>query len=128
GYIPYAYYEPNASKIRAVGIEWNKNSVKGPVMPTLENVLAGTYNPLSRPLFIYLNRRSAERAEVKEFVEFFLENGARLATEVKYLPLPASAYEMVLARFNRRETGTGFGGIPEVGLRVEEILQRTPKS
>jgi phosphate transport system substrate-binding protein len=128
GYIPYAYYAPNASKMKAVGIEWSKNSVKEPVMPTMENVLAGTYNPLSRPLFIYINRKSAEKPEVKEFIEFFLKNGPALATEVKYLPLPANAYEMARARFSRMEIGTGFGGTPEVGLHVEEILKRTPKS
>jgi phosphate transport system substrate-binding protein len=128
GYIPYAYYAPNASKMKALGIEWSKNSVKEPVMPTMENVLAGTYNPLSRPLFIYINRKSAEKPEVKEFVEFFLKNGPTLATEVKYLPLPANAYEMARARFARMEVGTGFGGTPEVGLHVEEILKRTPKS
>lgn len=128
GYIPYAYYAPNASKMKALGIEWSKNSVKEPVMPTMENVLAGTYNPLSRPLFIYINRKSAEKPEVKEFVEFFLKNGPTLATEVKYLPLPANAYEMARSRFARMEIGTGFGGTPEVGLHVEEILKRTPKS
>jgi phosphate transport system substrate-binding protein len=128
GYIPYAYYAPNASKMKALGIEWSKNSVKEPVMPTMENVLAGTYNPLSRPLFIYINRKSAEKPEVKEFIEFFLKNGPALATEVKYLPLPANAYEMARARFSRMEIGTGFGGTPEVGLHVEEILKRTPKS
>jgi phosphate transport system substrate-binding protein len=128
GYLPYAYYAPNASKLKALGIEWDKNSVKGPVMPDAENVLAGTYNPLSRPLFIYVNRKSAEKPAIREFVEFFLKNSATLAREVKYLPLPDTAYEMALARFNRLETGTGFGGTPEVGLHIEEILKRTPKS
>jgi phosphate transport system substrate-binding protein len=127
GYIPYAYYAPNTSKLKAVGIEWDKNTVKEPVMPTLENVLAGTYNPLSRPLFIYVNRKSAEKSDIKEFVEFFLKNGMTLANEVKYLPLPANAYEMALARFSKMEIGTGFGGVPEVGLHVEEILKRTPR-
>jgi phosphate transport system substrate-binding protein len=127
GYIPYAYYAPNASKMKAVGIQWEKNSVKEPVLPTHENVLSGTYNPLSRPLFIYVSRKSAEKPEVKEFVEFFLKNASALSTEVKYLPLPANAYEMAQARFGKLETGTGFGGVPEVGLHVEEILKRTPK-
>lgn len=128
GYIPYAYFAPNASKLKPVAIQWAKNSVKEPVLPTLENVIAGTYNPLSRPLFIYVNRKSAEKPEVKEFIEFYLQNGEALAKEVKYLPLPASAYEMASARFRNMETGTGFGGVPEVGLHVEEILKRTPKS
>ncbi len=128
GYLGYAYYAPNTNKLKAVPIQWEKNSVKEPVAPTLENVLAGTYNPLSRPLFIYVSRKSADKAEVKEFVEFFLKNAATLANEVKYVPLPANAYELALARFNSRQVGTAFGGTPEVGLHVEEILKRVPKT
>jgi phosphate transport system substrate-binding protein len=128
GYLPYSYYSTNANKLKAVSIDWEKNSVKGPVEPTLENVLAGTYNPLSRPLFIYVSRKAAEKPEVSEFVKFYIEKSAQLATEVKYLPLPASAYEMALGRFRDRQTGTAFGGTPEVGLHVEEILKRVPRS
>jgi phosphate transport system substrate-binding protein len=128
GYLPYAYYEPNSSKLKALGIEWEKNAVGGAVMPTGENVLKGTYNPLSRPLFIYVSLKSADKPEVKEFVEFYLKNAPALVAEVKYLPLPASAYQMALDRFTTRRTGSGFGGAPEVGLHVEEILKREPKS
>jgi phosphate transport system substrate-binding protein len=109
GYIPFAYYAPNANRMKALAIDWEKDQ-HGPVLPSMENVLQGIYNPLSRPLFIYVNRKAAERPEVK------------------YLPLPAKAYEMGMARFNKLQTGTGFGGVPEVGLPVEEILQREPKS
>jgi phosphate transport system substrate-binding protein len=128
GYLPYAYYSPNASKLKAVGIQWDKNSVKEPVMPNMDNVLKGTYNPLSRPLFLYVSRKSLDKPEVKEFIEFFLTNAAALSTEVKYLPLPATAYELAQTRFRTMQTGTAFGGHPEVGLRVEEILSRPPQS
>jgi phosphate transport system substrate-binding protein len=127
GYIPFAYYAPNANRMKALAIDWEKDQ-HGPVLPSMENVLQGIYNPLSRPLFIYVNRKAAERPEVKEFVEFYLKRGAELVAEVKYLPLPAKAYEMGMARFKKLQTGTGFGGVPEVGLPVEEILQREPKS
>jgi phosphate transport system substrate-binding protein len=127
GYIPFAYYAPNANRMKALPVDWEKDS-QGPVAPSMENVLKGIYNPLSRPLFIYVSRKAAERPEVKEFVEFYLKHGAELVAEVKYLPLPAKAYEMGMARFKKLQTGTGFGGVPEVGLPVEEILQREPKS
>jgi phosphate transport system substrate-binding protein len=127
GYIPFAYYAPNADRMKALPVDWEKDS-QGPVAPSMENVLKGIYNPLSRPLFIYVSRKAAERPEVKEFVEFYLKHGAELVAEVKYLPLPAKAYEMGMARFQKLQTGTGFGGVPEVGLPVEEILQREPKS
>jgi phosphate transport system substrate-binding protein len=127
GYIPFAYYAPNADCMKALPVDWEKDS-QGPVAPSMENVLKGIYNPLSRPLFIYVSRKAAERPEVKEFVEFYLKHGAELVAEVKYLPLPAKAYEVGMARFKKLQTGTGFGGVPEVGLPVEEILQREPKS
>jgi phosphate transport system substrate-binding protein len=128
GYIPYAYYAPHNTRMKAVGVEWDKNKTAGPVMPSPENILAGTYNPLSRPLFIYVNRKSLDKPEVKEFVEFYLKNVGTLAREVKYLPLPDNAYQMASERLRNAQTGTGFGGVPEVGLPVEEILRRPPKS
>jgi len=126
GFLPYAYFPPNADKLKAVPIDWEKDD-EGPVAPNLENVLKGKYNPLSRPLFIYVSKKSAERPEVERFVEFYLDNAATLGQEVNYLPLPEKAYDMAKERFRKREGGTGFGGVPEVGLHVEEILQREPK-
>ena len=126
GYIPFAYYAPHMDRMKALAIAWPKNTVKTPVLPSMENVLKGTYNPLSRPLFMYVNKKSADKAEVKEYVEFFLKEGAKLAQEVKYLPLPAAAYATGLKRFTDRQIGTGFGGVPEVGLTIEDLLKRTP--
>ena len=126
GFIPYAYYEPHKAKMKALGIDWGKG--QGCVLPSNENVLAGTYNPLSRPLFIYVSKKSAEKPEVKQFVEFALTKGPALIKEVKYLPLPDEAYKMGLERFRKGQLGSGFGGVPEVGLPVMEILKRTPKT
>jgi phosphate transport system substrate-binding protein len=126
GYLPFAYYSANTDKIRAVPVDWEKDDL-GPIEPSLVNVLAGKYNPLSRPLFIYVNRKSTERPAVKDFVEFYLKNAKELATEVHYVPLPDRAYEMALERFAALQVGSGFGGVPEVGLPIEEILQREPK-
>jgi phosphate transport system substrate-binding protein len=125
GYIPFAYYEPHKEKMKAVAVDWGKG--QGCVAPSLDNVLAGTYNPLARPLFIYVSKKSADKPEVKEFVEFAMTKGPALIREVKYLPLPDEAYKMGLARFKEGQLGSGFGGVPEVGLPVAEILKRTPK-
>lgn len=123
GYIPYAYYAPHANRLRTVAIDGGK----GPVSPSLENVIKGRYNPLSRPLFIYVKEEAARRPEVKEFVEFYLTAGPKLIVEVWYLPLPDNVYALVLERFRKGRLGTGFGGIPEVGLAVEDIVKRPPK-
>lgn len=128
GYIPYAYYAPHSSRMKALAIQWEKNKVQEPVLPSPENVLAGTYNPLSRPLFIYVSRKSLDKPAVKEFVEFYLKHVGVLAKEVKYLPLPESAYQTAMDRFRNAQTGSAFGGVPEVGLSVEEILKRQPKA
>jgi phosphate transport system substrate-binding protein len=128
GYIPYAYFAPHSSRMKAVAIDWEKNKIKGPVPPSPENVLAGTYNPLSRPLFIYVSRKSMDKPQVKEFVDFYLKGVPTLAKEVKYLPLPETAYQMATERVRVLQTGTGFAGVPEVGLPVEEILKRPPKA
>jgi phosphate transport system substrate-binding protein len=128
GYIPYAYYAPHSNRMKAVGIEWEKNKVQGPILPSPENVLAGTYNPLSRPLFIYVSRKSLDKPAVKEFVDFYLAHVKTLASEVKYVPLSDTAYQMAIDRLRTMQVGSGFGGVPEVGLPIEELLKRPPKT
>ena len=123
GYIPFAYYAPHAKRLKSVPID----NGHGSVLPSLENVLKGIYNPLSRPLFIYVKETSAKRQEVKDFIEFYLAHGSELAQEVRYIPLPDAAYKMALQRFRDGRLGSGFGGTPEVGLPIEEILNRDPK-
>jgi phosphate transport system substrate-binding protein len=126
GFLPFGYYEQNKDKIKALAIDWGKNDL-GPVLPTMENVLAGKYNPLTRPLFIYVNRKAAERAEVKAFVEFYLQNAPLLVARAKYAALPKQAYATVLERFRTLKTGTGYGGQAEIGMAIGEILKREPK-
>jgi phosphate transport system substrate-binding protein len=127
GYIPFAYYAPHAAKMKALAVDWGKG--QGCVKPSLENVLAGTYNPLSRPLFIYVSKKAAEaKPEVREFVEFAMTKSVPLIQEVKYLQLPDRAYELGLKKFKDGKTGTVFGGIPEVGVKIEDVVAREAKS
>jgi phosphate transport system substrate-binding protein len=129
GYMGFTYYANNKGKVNAVAIKSDKNpKTKDAVMPSNEAVLDGSYYPLSRPLFIYVSKKALERPEVKAFAEYFLKNGKDVANEVKYLPLPDKAYELALDRLSKMQLGTAFGGVPEVGVPVEEILKRTPKS
>ena len=124
GYFGYAYYAANPKAMKALAVDWGKG--QGCVKPTLENVLAGTYNPLSRPLFVYISEKAAAKPEVQQLVEFVLSKGPALIREVKYLPLPDSAYSVARERFARREAGSAFAGVPEVGLHIDEILKRKP--
>ncbi len=124
GYLPYAYYAANSQRLRAVAID----SGAGPVQPALENVANRTYLPLSRPLFIYVNARSASRPEVRAFMEFFFERGRGLIEEVHYLPLSETAYAMAARNLRDGKYGTVFGGELDRDLPVEEILARAVKA
>ena len=128
GYLPYAYYEPNKNKLRALKIDWKSDDDVGAIEPSAETVRAGKYNPLSRPLFIYVSKQSLARPEVQKFVEFYIAHAAELATMLQYVPLPEAAYQMAAERAAQQQVGTGFGGKSEFGLPIEDILQRPPKS
>ncbi len=120
GYFGFAYYIENQKKLKAVAIDGGK----GPVAPTPENVDNGSYQPLSRPIFIYVSEKSLEKPEVKEFVEFYMKSAAPLVTEVKYIPLPAKAYTGNLEHLAKKKLGTVFGGQNEVGLTIEQLMKR----
>jgi phosphate transport system substrate-binding protein len=126
GYIPYAYYEPHQKELKAVAIDEGKG--KGCMKPSLEAVTAGSYNPFARPLFIYVSTKSAQKPEVKDYIEFIMTKGSPLVKEVKYLPLPDVAYAAALKHFKDGRTGSVFGGVPEVGVSVEDLMKRDAKS
>ncbi len=124
GYFGMAYYEENKAKLKALAID----NGKGSVLPTSETVKSGTYVPLSRPLFIYVNAQSYDtKPEVKEFVDFYLKNAQALVPQVKYVALPPEDYTEGQNRLANKKLGTGFGGKSEVGLKVSDLLKREPK-
>ncbi len=125
GYFGLAYYEENKGKLKLIPIV-NPKTNKAE-LPSEKTVMDGSYQPLSRPLFIYINKNSVDKPEVKEFVEYAIKNAPKLIRQVKYIPLPDKAYKLVEERFAKRKTGSVFGGEPEVGLTVDELLVRETK-
>jgi phosphate transport system substrate-binding protein len=123
GYFGYAYYAENQKRLKAAAID----NGKGGVLPSPKTVEDGTYQPLSRPIFIYVSKKSMGKPEVKEFVEFYLKNAPPLTKQVKYVPLPSKAYSLAMQRFQKGEAGTVFDGKPEVGVSVEDLLKREAK-
>lgn len=119
GYFGLAYYEENMDKLRAVPIDGGQ----GPVEPTYDNVQTGKYQPLSRPLFIYVSSKAAGKEEVQKFVEFYLDNAGKIAKQVGYIALPEKAYTLAKKKFAERKTGTVFKGA-KVGISVEELLAK----
>ncbi len=123
-YFGYAYYAANVGKMKALKVVNASGQAVGPADAA---VLDGTYNPLSRPLFIYVNVDSLKKAEVKEFVDFYLSNASDLIKEVKYVPLAAAAYKTAQDHVKNLKIGTVFGGEAKVGLKVEDLLKMEAK-
>ncbi|WP_407652961.1 PstS family phosphate ABC transporter substrate-binding protein [Bdellovibrio svalbardensis] len=125
-YIPLSYYEENKSKLKVLGLIGGEKSPKKsePVLPSRETVETGVYFPLSRPIFIYVNEASLNKQWVAQFVKYYLKEAPRIVPEVKYVPLPAKAYEMGLSRVQGKKLGTVFGGHSEIGLKLDELLNR----
>lgn len=124
GYFGYAYYAENTGKLKAVPVVNPKGKA---VEPSMENVINGSYEPLSRPIFIYVSEKAWQRSEVKKFVEFYMKHGPKLAKEVKYVPLPAKAYTANLEHLQKGKLGTVFGGTAEVGITIDELMKREGK-
>lgn len=125
GYFGLSYYQNNADDLKVLGIDPDeRDGGASCVTPTPETVQDGSYRPLSRPLFIYVNPDKLNET-VEAFVEFYIENAGELAPDVGYVGMPDAAYELVLQRFRNRTTGTVFGaeGVDATGTKVEEMLR-----
>ena len=124
GYFGFAYYVSHQERMVAVPIERDDGPA---LLPTIQSVTDGSYQPLSRPLFIYPNAATAaQRPEVRRFLEFYLREGPQLVREVGFVPLPEEATALALQRLQEQRLGTVFGGHPEVGVQIEELLSREP--
>jgi len=95
GFFGLAYYEENKDKLRLIAVDGGE----GPVNPTLETVSNGTYSPLSRPLFIYVNSKAAKKPVIQEFINFYIDNAPALSTEIGYVPLPDELYKAEADKF-----------------------------
>ncbi len=104
GFFGFAYYAENKDKLKVAKIDGGN----GPVAPTEITINNGSYTPLSRPVFIYVNPESAKRPEVDTFIQFYLNNTASLVSEVGYVPLPEKVSAEVLHRYQTRLSGKWF--------------------
>lgn len=119
-YFGLAYYEENQSRLHAVAVD----NGSGPVQPSQANVLNGSYAPLSRPIFIYVNAAALRRPQVQQFVQYYINNAGATANRVGYVALPQSAYAAYLQRAQRRTPGTAFGGRAVIGATIDEVVGR----
>jgi len=119
-YFGLAYYHENQNRLKALAVDGGS----GPIAPSVRTVENGTYQPLSRPIFIYVNAAALRRPQVQQFVQYYVQNAARHSAAVGYIPLPANAYTQYLQRAQRRQQGTAFGGRAIIGASIEEVLAR----
>jgi phosphate transport system substrate-binding protein len=126
GFIPFAYYEENQDKLKLVPVNDGKDeNGAGAIVPNPDTIRTGTYQPLSRPVFIYVSTRALDRPAVRTFVEFYLAHADDLVREVNYVGLGEAAYQLVNERFIGRVTGSLFaGGQDTVGVTIEQLLAR----
>ena len=125
GFLPLAYVEANRERLKLVPVEDGKaDNGAGPIVPSSETVRNGTYQPLSRPLFIYVSRKAADRREVQQFVEMFFSR-PDLVKEVGYVELTPQIYDLARKHFADRKIGTAFGeGGSQVGMTLEALLAK----
>lgn len=126
GFFGYAYFEQSKEKLKALAVDdGNPDNGAGPVLPSIETVRGGTYQPLSRPIFLYISLKALDRAEIKAFAKYYLSSAAGFSREVGYVPLPERAYTLGQSRVDRRIQGSLFGGKgSQVGVLIEELLEK----
>ncbi|MET0388455.1 MAG: PstS family phosphate ABC transporter substrate-binding protein [Polyangiales bacterium] len=126
GFFGLAYYEENADKLKLIPIDDGvATNGQGPIVASTMTVEDGTYQPLSRPIFLYVAKAAHARPEVRAFIDFYLDHGPSLVKEAHYIALPARAYQLAHKRFDSGSTGSLFAGKgSEVGVTVEALLAR----
>lgn len=122
GYFGFSYYEANKNKLRTLAVA----AFAAPVKPSVINVQEGRYQPLSRPLFIYINDKAyVSNPELRKLTALTLRNGLSLAKKAGSIPLPASTYLLVESKLYKRITGSAFSGDLPVGLTIGEALRKS---
>ncbi|MBE9043594.1 PstS family phosphate ABC transporter substrate-binding protein [Pleurocapsales cyanobacterium LEGE 10410] len=121
GYFGLAYYDQRADEMKAIAVD----SGEGAVLPSVETVEQAQYQPLARPLFVYVNAAAARENEaLVRFTEFYLENAPEVVSEVGYVPLPEEAYQINEVTFYRGEVGTVFDGQSQFNVTIPELLRK----
>lgn len=121
GFFGFAYYVENQEKLRAVPIMTDA----GAVAPSHDTIANATYKPLSRPIFIYVASKSADRPEVQSFVMFYLENVAKLASQVGYVPLSEQLNAAMKTRLTSKVAGSVYASPDAKGKTLDQLYLST---
>lgn len=120
GFFGLSYYDRNRGQVKLLAVDHGQGCVE----PNTETVARGLYQPLSRPLFIYVNTDSlAQKPGLAPFVDYYLDNAAEQVDDVGYIPLTDPLYDLAQARFVARQTGSIFAGSgATVGVSLADLL------
>ncbi len=123
GYFGYAYYQENQSKLKLLAVD----NGKGAILPSTQTVEKNQYQPLSRPLFIYVNLRSSSNRQVlSKFVRLYINKVSTVVNSVGYVPLPERVRDVNFINFNRGKTGTVFSGKARINSKISDLLPKKP--
>lgn len=130
GYFGLAYVQKNTERLRAIPIDDEiAENGDGPILPTPESVTAGSYQPLSRPLFLYVNKKESNRKEVRDFVDFYLKTARLVAPDVGYVGLPKNIFALAHQRLSTQKEGSAFSDLAQVtGLTLGDLLTAETES
>ncbi|MEL6345653.1 MAG: PstS family phosphate ABC transporter substrate-binding protein [Myxococcota bacterium] len=125
GFFGLAYYTENQEKVRAIAInDGDDSNGAGFILPSLAAITDGTYQPLNRPIFLYVSANVADRKEIGDFISFYLSaEGQALVREVGYVPLATAEYTIVKKRFDDRVTGSLFTKDTPIGMSIRRVLE-----
>jgi len=100
GYFGYSYYESNADKLNLVGVDGGSGCVK----PSVATIQDGSYKPLSRTLYMYVNTASlADKAQVKAFIDYVVANAQASAKTAQVVPLTAAQLTTAKSELSKAE-------------------------
>lgn len=124
GYFGLSYLEENLTKVKPISIDdEDVSNGDGCIEPSIVAVENGTYQPLARPIFIYVKKTSLQRPEVKSFVEYYLSKDHKsIVDEIGYIHLSDTVYDKALARLSEEKIGTVFPEGSTIGVKLEEVL------
>lgn len=122
GFFGFAYYEQNTDLVRALAID--NEGGQGALLPSVESIATGSYQPLARAVFIYVRKDRMDTDELQALLNYYLNEGRPLMREVGYVPLSDATYALAIGRMNRRVTGAMFGGHGSVvGASIDDLMR-----
>jgi phosphate transport system substrate-binding protein len=126
GFFGYAYFNENQDRLKVLPIDdQNDANGKGAITSNATTILDATYQPLSRPLFIYANKKAYERPLGKDFLLFLIDQSPKLVPETGYVPFDEETYKLVKDRLVAGKTGSLFLTLKStVGVNLKAELKK----